>query len=227
MWSKKSDLLNVLLFFFAANVLHFIFLLAVEYYFSSQGREFRFDVYSLSIGFAGGLCLNSLVAAALIFVQLVALNAEARRWVGGAKLLSVFLPMAPVLDFILHVSGVAVYSGYRNLFSAEVDFGQRLLAAMLPYFAVDAVVIPFGYRTVFVLLSVVNAAWIFRWTRSFARSLPAAIFSYVTICLIVSGLSPSDVHPLLVLQNLLVLPLVAWVANIYLIRRTQVTPKLG
>jgi hypothetical protein len=220
----KSDLFYVGALFSLSNIVHFSALLGVEFYFSSVVRSFYFDWYSVIIGFLTGLCLNSLVAAMLVFYQLAGLNKSASKWSSSGRILCLLLPLAPLLDWLLHLLNLKIYTGYRNYFSAEISIFQRIMEVIVPGKFSDVVDIPLGYRIIFVLLSAINAGYIFRFTGSYLRSVLVLIASYASICVIIGALSPSDLQPLTVLKNLVALPVAAWAANIFLIRRIQVSP---
>ena len=222
-WSKfyTSDLFYIATLFLISNLVHFAILIGVEMYFSTVIRSFYFDWYSVIVGFSTGLCLNALVAAALVFYQLIGLNESAQNWTKAAKFLCLCLPLGPLLDWIFHVSTVIPYTGYRNAFSAEIPLFSRIMGVIIPGRLSGIVDVPVGYRIIFVLLSVINAIYIFRYTRNYVRSALVFMMSYFSVCLIIGSLSPSDLPPLTILKNLFALPIAAWAANLFLIRRIQ------
>lgn len=218
-WTEKSHLLEVFFLFMSANILHFCILLLVEFYFSSVSRPFHLDWYSLLLGFANGLCFNSLVAAVLVYLQLVGLNMHALQWFRASRLLCIVLPFAPLFDFLLHFTGSKPYTGFRNRFSSDISIWTRVQDVIISGHSPDIVDIPLGHRIMFILLSLINAGYVLKQTGSLLRSGAILLISYFAICLMIGLLSPSDVQPITVLQNLIALPILAWCANLYLIYR--------
>lgn len=222
-WTEKSHLIEVFFLFMAANILHFCILIIVEFYFSSVSRPFHLDWYSLLIGFANGLCFNSLVAAVLVYLQLVGLNTHAIQWFRASRLLCIVLPSAPIFDFFLHFTGTKAYAGFKNRFSSDISLWNRVQDVIVPGNSLDVVDIPLGHRVMFILLSLINAGYVLKQTGSLVRSGAVLVISYFSICLMIGVLSPSDVQPITVLQNLIVLPILAWCANLYLIYKLNKT----
>lgn len=220
-WPTKSVLFLVFGSFLLANFVHFLILLATEYFLSSATRGFYFDWFSVALGFSIGLSLNSLVAAVLIFILLIGLNKESRQWHRAAVFLSIGLPLAPLFDLIFHYTGFIPYVGYKNLFGTDASLFVRMRDALVPGFANPIIQIPLGYRIIFVLLAALNGMFIYKHTENELRSAVAFIMSYLSVCAIIAFLSPSNIPPTVVLQNLIILPVVAWLANAFLIGRSE------
>lgn len=224
-WPTKKVLYSVFGTFIFANVVHFLILLATEYFLSSVTRGFYFDWYSVLLGFSIGLSLNSLVAAVLIFILLIGLNKESRQWNHAAVYLSLGLPIAPLLDLLFHYTRLVPYIGYKNLFGTDASIFVRLRDALVPGFANPIIQIPIGYRILFILLAALNGIFIYKHTESSLRSAAAFMTSYLSVCAIIAFLSPSNIQPALVFENIILLPALAWIANAFLIGRSEFAAK--
>jgi hypothetical protein len=217
----KSDLFLIAALFSIVHLVHFAILIFVELYMSSAERPFLFDWYSMLTGFSNALSLNALVAAVLIFLQLVGLNNSAGEWSRAGKMLCLTLPAAPLLDFIFHIANFKRYTGYKNIFASEIPVLSRISEVIIPGNFGGVVDVTLGHRILFVTLSLINAGFIFKYTRSYLKSMTVLVVSYVSVCAIIGALSPSDVPPATILKNLVGLPVAAWAANVFLIRRIQ------
>lgn len=222
---SRDVVLSVFFSFLIAHSLHFLILIFTEYFLPPTRDSFIFDLYSLGYGFTLGFFLNSIVAASLVFFLVIGLDDKAKEWFKCSRWMCFLLPCAPLIDLALHGLQWVPYNGYRNLFETDVGAAQRLRDSLVPGFSNAVVLIPWGYRLVFVLLAAVNALFVFRLTRRPIRSMLVFSASYISVCCVIAFLSPSDVAPQVVIVPLAILALVAWIPNAFLIGRSEFTAR--
>lgn len=216
-------LLRVFGVFLLSNLIHFVLLINTEFFASANRDLFLFDGFSLALGLMLGILFNTLIAAVLVFIQLVGLDEQASQWFRAPMIMSILFPFAPLVDLILHHFQWIPYTGYSNLFHSDVDTIQRLRDSLIPGFADPVVILTWGHRCVFVLLALVNAFFVFKFTRQILRTTLVFLTSYVSVCGVLAFLSPSDVQPTTLLLPLLVIAVLSWVPNVFLIGRNEFT----
>ena len=214
-------LASVLSCFLVADILHFFFLMLIERSFAINGSSYHLDSYSILLGFVIGLEINAFLAGIIIFFALILLPCKATQWHHLARLLCLLVPLGPLMDLVLHNFGIKSYRAYQNLFSVEISPWGRLSASILPGFADHVIHFTYGHRLLFLSISVLSAAFIFRYTRDAFKALLMLSLTYVSICSALGFLSPSDIPPSVIAMNSAFLPVLIWVGNALLIARSE------
>jgi hypothetical protein len=218
--------------FVLGSALHFAVSTAVGWLYGMHTGEFLVVAYSIALGLGNTLAFNAL-AGALLFIWTCFGSAKLpQNWWKPLALVSLLPPLAPLVDWLLHLSGLVPYVGYVNTFSGEFNPLERI-GLLLTSFQSDADPrITLGHRVYFFLSAVILGFASFRATSVVWRAGVTSVGAFLSFYVILALFSPSNVPPESLFLGNALLALVAWVAAAWIFSRSysprqDVTPVLA
>lgn len=203
---------------------HFLHLSLVAFIeFVSQGLRsgfFSFWIYAIAHSELA-ILHYLLISGLLILVLIFAMRLSATQFTQVGRLLSLFIPWAPIIDIVFHFTNLSLYKSFRNYFQSEIEPAQRLAAAMVPGVEDGVIYLTWGHRIVFVLMSFFMAAYVWRSVGGYSRPIFALLASYLAISAVLAFLSPSDIPPPSQVPPLVILTTLLWVGNLFLLMRRE------
>lgn len=201
--------------FFGGTFLHFLISVGFFWMSSVSGKKANIVPYSMALGLGNALAFAALIGAFLFSWITFGAGASMQKWFKLLMVVSLTVPLAPLLDWVFHASGLFPFTGYANSFGSELDPWERLMSFFVSFNGSADPRITWGHRIYFTVSACVLGFASYRAKRTLWRALATACGVLFSFTASLAFFSPSNVPPESLFVGNAILASVAWLGAVW------------